>query len=307
MTQTQGAAEALNNAAAPPLAQLLETEGQVRMLEIFLTRDSLWITSEELAEYAAIDQSTVSRNRATLQRADLVEARGSNPTEYRLNADSAAAQYLREVHSVLADKTQEIQAMFGDDLEVEIGDMTSGSPFVLLFSQPSRVALLDAMLSRGSLWATRERLAELTDVDQSTVKRHLDPLQEVGLVTKRDGSWPYEYRLARGLDIVDALEEAQLQLTEYTNTLRKATQPQPPEITYPDDRTTVAQAIRERLSGLDVALDTADASTLDSNPIHDRIKSIFSGVESEPESAAQPKTAQWIKKTTASLKNKIRV
>ena len=139
MTQTQGAAEALNNAAAPPLAQLLKTEGQVKMLDIFLTRDSLWITAEKLAEYAAINQSTVSRNISTLQQVDLVEARGSHPTEYRLNTDSAAVEYLQEVHSVLADQTQEIQTMFGDDSEVDIGDMTSGSPFVLLFSHPTRL------------------------------------------------------------------------------------------------------------------------------------------------------------------------
>lgn len=223
------AAEALNNAAAPPLTQLLETEGHVKMLDIFLTRDSLWITASRLAEYAAIDQSTVSRNISTLQRADLVEARGSHPTEYRISADSAAAQYLGKVHSVLADRTQEIQTMFSDGSEIDIEDMTSGSPFVLLFSQPTRVALLDTLLFRGSLWATQERLAELIEVNPTTVKRHLDSLQEIGLVEKHERSWPYEYRLNQGLDIVIALNEVHLQLSDYTKDLQKVTQPQSAE------------------------------------------------------------------------------
>lgn len=238
-----------DRAAAPPLVELLETKGQVKVLDVFLTRGALWLTESRLAELAGVDQSTVNRNIATLQMANLVENRGSQPTEYRINEDNEFAAPLREFHLALMDHTRELQEVTADDSDAELSEFTDGSAFVALFQDTARVKLIDALLTRGSLWATRERLAELAEVHPTTLDRHLDVLRAVGLVEEKEDAWPQEFRLPTDEALATELREAHLHLLDETQTLSKVENPQEPEFdTMPQKPVEAAETLRGTLN-----------------------------------------------------------
>lgn len=68
------------------------------------------------------------------------------------------------------------------------GEMIEDSPLVSLFKAPARVHILQAFVAEKGRDLTVSDVARLSDTARSTVYRHLDELQDLGVIEHtRDG------------------------------------------------------------------------------------------------------------------------
>ena len=198
--------------AESPLVELLRRPGCVQLLDAFLAHRGLWLTVDQLEGLAEVDQSTVSRNIDAFGEVDLVEMRGSHPTEYRLNEDHPATK-------PLADAYRELHAYL-TELADEDGNSDVDSPFYVLLQSEGRVRLIDTLLNNRSLWVTAGQLSERADVSQSTVSRRIDDFVEINLV-EDEGSHPTTYRLNEDHPVTEPLAATHRELHNYTTTLAR--------------------------------------------------------------------------------------
>lgn len=210
---------------------LLNSEGQVKLLDVFLTKSYAWLSQEELAEYADVNQSTVSRNLQTLVDIGAVRVNddvSADSTHYALNERAAFVDALQEVHLQLLPHAETALNARAEDYD-ERGQSqppvtgsqsyTTGSAFVELFRTKGQVKLLDVFLTKSYAWLSDSELAALSGLNRQTVRRNRETLQEMGLVQKKEGSWPQVYALDTDHPATEALEELHLQLLPHAESL----------------------------------------------------------------------------------------
>ncbi|WP_132059050.1 ArsR/SmtB family transcription factor [Halorussus amylolyticus] len=123
---------------ASPFVRLLKTPSRVKIIDVLLGKHYEELTTQEIADLAGIDRSSVTRNIRVLQDADLVEQSGKvgNAPQYQLNKESEVSKALGKAQASLLSHSQEIpdQGSTGeipfDPEEVHLKDHSS-SPRVL--------------------------------------------------------------------------------------------------------------------------------------------------------------------------------
>lgn len=101
------------------------------------------------------------------------------------------------------------------------GDQTRGdtysdaSPFVRLLRTPSRVKIIDVLLGKHYESLTSREIAELADIDRSSVTRNIPILEDIGLVEQagKVGNAP-RYQLNTESEVAKALGRAQANLLD---------------------------------------------------------------------------------------------
>jgi DNA-binding IclR family transcriptional regulator len=210
---------------------LLNSEGQVKLLDVFLTKSYAWLSQEELAEYADVDQSTVSRNLKTLIDIGAVRTNtdvSEDSTHYALDEGAEFVDALQEVHLQLLPHAETALDARAEDYD-ERGQSqppvagsrsyTTGSAFVELFRTKGQVKLLDVLLTKSYAWLSDSELVDLSGLNRQTVRRNRETLQEMGLVQQKEGSWPRVYALDTDHCAAEALEELHLQLLPHAESL----------------------------------------------------------------------------------------
>jgi len=111
---------------ASPFVRLFQTEGQVRIVDVFLRKQYKALTTREIAEFAGIDRSTVSRNLSVLQDIGLIidADKVGNAPRYQTNTEHPVIKSLEEAQYELFKYGGEI-AVSGtsDDGNVRTGDL----------------------------------------------------------------------------------------------------------------------------------------------------------------------------------------
>jgi DNA-binding IclR family transcriptional regulator len=175
---------------------LLDQKGSVKLLDVFLNKETIPVTAADLAEMSGMDVSTVYRRVEDLCEAGLVEeSEDSNPTLYRLNVDHPAVTGLTEAHGHLYAHLDEIQSA-SEQFDPESELFHEGSPFVELFRYPTNVQMLAALLRNPEAELSAAELARAADVDRATVGDNVDVLVEVGLAEKLDPEYATGTRYA---------------------------------------------------------------------------------------------------------------
>jgi DNA-binding MarR family transcriptional regulator len=96
--------------AGSPFVQLLEHEGRVRMLDVFLRKHSTRLTKSEIARLADIHPSTVGRNIDELVDMEIVEEIGDERNkQYHLNLDNDLVATLGQFHTELITYSDSIE------------------------------------------------------------------------------------------------------------------------------------------------------------------------------------------------------
>lgn len=85
-----------------PFVRLLGTPSRVKILDVLLRRHSSWLSAEEIADLAGIDQGTFSRNKGVLIELDLLHREDSGQkTTYKVNTEHPFIQLLGKAHTEL--------------------------------------------------------------------------------------------------------------------------------------------------------------------------------------------------------------
>lgn len=84
-----------------PFYALLKSRGRVELVDTLLDNRGLWVTTAQLNDRAPIHQTTVDRRIGEFMDAGLVESKGSQPTQYRLDEDHPAVEPLATAHREL--------------------------------------------------------------------------------------------------------------------------------------------------------------------------------------------------------------
>lgn len=94
-----------------PLVELFETKGRARILDVFLRKHYQKLTSENIAYYAGVDESTFSRNKDLLLEMEVIKQVESDQraSTYKLNTDSPIVHALQNLQTELIDYVDEIQ------------------------------------------------------------------------------------------------------------------------------------------------------------------------------------------------------
>lgn len=96
------------------------------------------------------------------------------------------------------------------DAEGVVDETFEPGPLEVLFGGPARTRIIEAFVSERGRDLTVSDVARLSDTSRSTVYRHLDDLQELGVVetsrTTGDG-YSTRYQLAASSEIADGLHE----------------------------------------------------------------------------------------------------
>lgn len=170
------------DAAVQRFVQLLDKQGLVHLLDVFLTYETFPQTQASLEEFTDLNQSTVSRRVNELADLGIVEkVGGGSPQQFRLNMEYPAAPELLDVHTQLHNHAQEIQnesEAFGSGE----GGPREGSPFVELFRYPTNVSLLAAFLRYPEERLRIGDIHNISGVDYQTADNNLDMLARVRVV-----------------------------------------------------------------------------------------------------------------------------
>lgn len=95
---------------ASPFVRLFRTESRVRIIDVLLRKHYEPLSTKEIAEYADIDRSSVTRNLPVLKEiAVVLEAdKIGNTRRYKINKQSPVAQALAEAQEQLFDHSEDI-------------------------------------------------------------------------------------------------------------------------------------------------------------------------------------------------------
>jgi len=195
---------------AEKLVDLLNQKGLVKLLDVFLTRGTRPVTTEQLMEFTGLSQPTVSRATRTLAEKGIIEMTDDGKQRaFTLDKSHPATQGLRKAHMQLHANVTEIQAA-SDEYDTDSELHHEGSPFVELFRYPTNVKLLAALLEHPDAELQAAQVARAADVDPATVSNNIDLLCEIGVVTKRDYDWSTDprYALNQGHAAVEGLLQA---------------------------------------------------------------------------------------------------
>lgn len=123
MTESHEQPKVDSYADASPLVRLLNTEGRVRLLDVFLGKSYQALTTKEVAKLAGVNESTFYRNVGPLLEMDLIR-KGSDGGEvvYTLNQENELATKLREAQIEALEYSQETTNL---PLKTEIREMIS--------------------------------------------------------------------------------------------------------------------------------------------------------------------------------------
>lgn len=241
------------DAAARRFEQLLDKQGLVRLLDVFLTYETLPQTQASLTDLTELDQSTVSRRANELDDLGIVErVDGTSPQEYRLNVDHPSASALVDVHTDLQDYVREVQNE-SEEFNTEEAGPYDGSPFVELFRYPTNVRLLTAFLQYPDERLRLAEISELAMVDYGAVCDNIDLLCHVDIIQRIESRVRDEAEFALNHDhpAKDGFE----QVIEIFRT-DEPTTPTDKDAVSPRDSIDRAEDIRQRIT--DLVGDTAD-------------------------------------------------
>jgi predicted transcriptional regulator len=169
--------------------ELLDKNGLVRLLDVFLTYETIPQNQQGLATFTGFDQGTVSKRVNELVDLGIVtKVSDAQPQEYHLNMDHPAAIELVEVHTELQDHVAEIQDE-SEEYDPEAAGPYDGSPFVELFRYPTNAKLLVALLRNSDAQLRVAHIQREADVDYQTVKDNIGLLCEVGIVKRIEDTY----------------------------------------------------------------------------------------------------------------------
>lgn len=231
-------------------AELLRSEGQVRVLDVFLTKSHHWLTQEDLKELADVDQSTVSRAVRKLEYIGSIQSdKSSDTNEYALDHDQPLVETLLDAYTELLAHAEEFVADredAGEAADVDMNSYSTGSPLVELCRTPSQITLLDLFLTKEHVWMSSSDIQKLTGLDKNTVSDRLQTLRDTGIIQTDMDEWPRLHALNPDHPAVPGLLETHLHLITYHDEIQG---PQTPEV---DDvpSSSQNQNIRDQVKGL---------------------------------------------------------
>lgn len=182
MPQYEGGAKA----GKERFVQLLNKKGLVTLLDQFLTYETLPQTQKSLGEMTDLDQGTISRRVNELADLGIVEEiESTSPKEYQLNMKHPATPKLVAVHTDLQDHVRDIHRQ-SDDFHPEEAGPHDGSPFVELFRYPTNVEILATFMEYEDTQLSVSHLADLADLDYTTVAQNVELLHRVDIIKSLD-------------------------------------------------------------------------------------------------------------------------
>ncbi|KZX49603.1 hypothetical protein [Haloarcula sp. K1] len=189
--------------------RLLDKKGLVRLLDVFLANREIPVSTQGLIEFTRDSQPTVSRRTDDLIEIGIIEeSEGSSPKMFRLNMEHPAASGLLSAYEALHEHVDEIQES-SEEFEPESYDFDSGSPFVELFRYPTNGAILSALLHYPDAKLSKRDIAEIADVDSTTVGDNIPILVRIGIATREgEDSRNPKYSLDREHPAADGFLEA---------------------------------------------------------------------------------------------------
>jgi len=101
------------------------------------------------------------------------------------------------------------------------------SPFVRLLETKSRVRMVDVFLGKHYEELTASEVADLADINQSSVSRNIDTLLEIGIIDKVGESTPQRYTLNKSHPVSNSLRDARMALFDHTEEIDSATEDLP--------------------------------------------------------------------------------
>lgn len=84
-----------------PLAQLTENRTHRVTLDILLKNEGFWVTAEHIANTTALTEQDAQETLGDLDDIGLLETRGTNPEEVRLDDGVRGVQILHDAHAQL--------------------------------------------------------------------------------------------------------------------------------------------------------------------------------------------------------------
>lgn len=169
--------------------ELLDKNGLVRLLDVFLTYETIPQNQEGLVTFTGFDQGTISKRVNELVDLGIVtKVDDTHPQEYHLNMDHPTATELVEVHTELQAYVAEIQDE-SEKFDPKAAGPYDGSPFVELFRYPTNAKLLVALLRNSDARLRVAHIQHEADVDYQTVKDNIDLLCEVGIVKRIEDTY----------------------------------------------------------------------------------------------------------------------
>lgn len=146
-----GKSDKSSYAQTSPFVRLLKTEGRVKIIDVFLGKHYKELTTQQIADLADIDRSTVTRNLSVLEETGLIKQSGKtgNAPQYRLNRENEVAKALGKAQAELFSHSEEISHHTSpDDLpfdpeEIELKDQEA-EPRVLRKKAPQVTEEKDA-------------------------------------------------------------------------------------------------------------------------------------------------------------------
>lgn len=99
--------------------------------------------------------------------------------------------------------------------EIDAGD----SLLVRLFGRPSRVKIIEALLTRYTAKLTATQIAEVAGIDKSTFHRNKDLLLELEIIERSDIGGNTVFTLNENSPLVQALGQLHTEISLYTNEL----------------------------------------------------------------------------------------
>lgn len=94
------------------------------------------------------------------------------------------------------------------------------SPFVRLFETEGRARVMDALLSQRDVALSQQEIADIADVDKSTVYRNMDVLVDIGAVIQTDPRHgPKLYQANMEMPAMQALRAAREELLTHATSI----------------------------------------------------------------------------------------
>lgn len=178
------ASGASTDSAISEFKHLLEQKGRVRLMDVFLTNETIPVTRGDLKKFSGMSQPTVSRRVRDLCEYGIIEeSEEGSPRLFRLEMDHPAAEGLLNAYKALHDHIEEIQAA-SEDFKRDSDLFHAGSPFVELFQYPTNVEILAALLERPDASLKAADISRITDLDKSTVYDNIGVLTRIGIVNE---------------------------------------------------------------------------------------------------------------------------